>query len=50
MSEIKFRTHTETQGSHIHFLSPRSFIQGICPGPRLLMHFRNKLIFYGVEL
>jgi hypothetical protein len=25
----------------------RSFIQGIRPGPRLLMVFRNKLIFYG---
>jgi hypothetical protein len=26
------------------------FIQGICPCPRLLMNFRNKLIFYGEEL
>jgi hypothetical protein len=25
-------------------------IQGICSGPRLLIHFRNKLIFYGEEL
>jgi hypothetical protein len=30
---------------HIHFLSRRPFIQGICPGPRLLMNFHNKLIF-----
>jgi hypothetical protein len=36
--------------SHIHFLSLRSFIQGIRPGPRLLENFRNKLIFYGEEL
>jgi hypothetical protein len=36
--------------SHIHFLSLSSFIHGICPGPRLLMNFRNKLIFYGEEL
>jgi hypothetical protein len=35
--------------SHIHFLSFRSFIQGICPGPRLLLIFRNKLIYYGEE-
>jgi hypothetical protein len=32
--------------SHIHFLSLRSFIQGIRPGPRLLVVFRNKLIFF----
>jgi hypothetical protein len=31
--------------SHIHFLSLRSFIQRICPGPRLLMNFRKKAIF-----
>jgi hypothetical protein len=36
--------------SHIHFLLPRSFIQGVCPCPRLLVIFRNKLIFYGEEL
>jgi hypothetical protein len=36
--------------SHIHFLSLRSFIQGIRPGPRLRMNFRNKLIFYGEKL
>jgi hypothetical protein len=35
--------------SHIHFLSPRSFIQGILPGPRCLVIFRNKVIFYGEE-
>jgi hypothetical protein len=29
----------------IHFLSLRPFIQGIRPGPRLLVIFRNKLIF-----
>jgi hypothetical protein len=34
----------------IHFLSLRSFIQGIHPGPRLFEDFRNKLIFYGEEL
>jgi hypothetical protein len=33
--------------SHVHFLSLGSFIQGIRPGPRLLVVFRNKLIFYG---
>jgi hypothetical protein len=31
--------------SHIHCLSLRSFMQGIRPGPRLLVIFRNKLIF-----
>jgi hypothetical protein len=36
--------------SHIHFLSLRSFIQGIRPGLRLLVVFHNKLIFYGEEL
>jgi hypothetical protein len=36
--------------SHIHFLSLKSFIQEIRPGPRLLVVFRNKLIFYGKEL
>jgi hypothetical protein len=34
----------------IHFLSLRSLIQGIRPGPRLLVIIRNKLIFYGEEL
>jgi hypothetical protein len=28
----------------------RSFIKGICPGPRLLENFCNKLIFYYEEL
>jgi hypothetical protein len=32
------------------FLSLRSFIQGIRPGPRFLATFRNKFIFYGEEL
>jgi hypothetical protein len=36
--------------SHIHFHSLRSFIQRIYPGPRLLVFFLNKLIFYGEEL
>jgi hypothetical protein len=36
--------------SHINFLSLRSFIQEIRPGPRLFEHIRNKLIFYGEEL
>jgi hypothetical protein len=31
--------------SHIHFLSLTSLIQGIRPGPRLLVYFRNKFIF-----
>jgi hypothetical protein len=31
--------------NHIHFLSVKSFFQGIRPGPRLLVIFRNKLIF-----
>jgi hypothetical protein len=35
---------------HILFHSLRSFIQEIRPGPRLLVIFRNKLIFYGEEL
>jgi hypothetical protein len=35
---------------HIHFLSLRSFIQGIQPGLRLLVVFRNKLIFYCEKL
>jgi hypothetical protein len=34
----------------IRFLSLRSFIQRIRPGLRLLVIFRNKLIFYGEEL
>jgi hypothetical protein len=29
---------------------PEAYIQGIRPGPRLLVVFRNKLIFYGEEL
>jgi hypothetical protein len=33
-----------------YFLSLMSFIQGICPGPKLLINFRNKLIFYGKEI
>jgi hypothetical protein len=36
--------------SHVHFLSRGSFIQRIRPGPRRLVVFRNKLIFYGEEL
>jgi hypothetical protein len=36
--------------SHVHFLSLGLFIQGIRPGPRLRVVFRNKLIFYGEEL
>jgi hypothetical protein len=35
---------------HIRFLSLRLFIQGICPGLRLLVIFRNKLNFYGEKL
>jgi hypothetical protein len=34
--------------SHVHF-PLRSFIQGIYPGPNLLVYFRSRLIFY-VEL
>jgi hypothetical protein len=34
-----------TSSPYIHFLSCRSFIQGIRPGPRLLVIFRNKPIF-----
>jgi hypothetical protein len=33
--------------THIQFLTLKSIIQGICPGPRFLMNFRNKVIFYG---
>jgi hypothetical protein len=36
--------------SHIRFLSLGSFIQGIRPGPRHLVVFRNTFIFYGQEL
>jgi hypothetical protein len=36
--------------SHVHFLSLRSFVQGIRLGPRPLMNVRNKLIFYGEKL
>jgi hypothetical protein len=36
--------------SRNHFLSPRSFIYRIHPGPRLLQHFHNKLIFYREDL
>jgi hypothetical protein len=35
---------------HVNFLALRSFIQRIRSGPRFLMVFRNKLIFYGEEL
>jgi hypothetical protein len=31
--------------SHVHFLSLRSFIQGIHPGPRSLLYVHSKLIF-----
>jgi hypothetical protein len=35
--------------SYIHFLSLRSFIQGIRPGPRLLVIFRNKHMITGMN-
>jgi hypothetical protein len=47
LPKIHFNPSTK---SRIHFLSIRSFIQGIRPGPRLLVVFRNKLIFYGEQL
>jgi hypothetical protein len=34
-------TNFPSTKSHIHFLSLRSFIQGIRPGPRFLVNFRN---------
>jgi hypothetical protein len=46
---ICVKNDTSTK-SHIHFLSLRSFTKGIRPDPRLLVIFRNKLIFYGEEL
>jgi hypothetical protein len=36
--------------SHVHFFSLWLFVHGIRPGLRLLVVFRNKLIFYGEEL
>jgi hypothetical protein len=36
---------TDRSSPYRHFLSVRSFIQGICPGPRLLINFYNKHIF-----
>jgi hypothetical protein len=42
--------YTPCTKSYIQLLSFRSFIQGIHPGPMLLVIFRNKLIFYGEEL
>jgi hypothetical protein len=36
----------QSTNSHFHFLSLMSFIQGIRPDPRLLVIFRNKLIFF----
>jgi hypothetical protein len=42
------RIHTSdipSTKSHIHFLSLRSFMQGICPCPRLLTNSCNELIF-----
>jgi hypothetical protein len=36
--------------SHVHFISFRTFIQGIRPGPRPLLNVRNKHIFYGEVL
>jgi hypothetical protein len=47
---IFFNINIPSTKSHIHFLSLRSFMQGICPCPRLLMKVCNKLIFYGEEL
>jgi hypothetical protein len=46
----KHTSNIPSTKSHIHFLPLRSFIQGICPGPRLPMNFHNKLFFYGEEL
>jgi hypothetical protein len=36
--------------SHVHFLSLRLFIQGICPSLGPILDFRNKLTFCGEEL
>jgi hypothetical protein len=36
--------------SQVRFLALRSVIQRISPCPRLLVNFRNKLIFYGEEM
>jgi hypothetical protein len=46
---LPYTSHIPSTKSHIHFLSLRSFSQGIRPGPRLFEHIRNKLIFYGEE-
>jgi hypothetical protein len=51
--ERTFPIHTSNipgAKSHVHFLWLGSFIQRIRPGPRLLVVFRKKLIFYGEEL
>jgi hypothetical protein len=40
----------QVRKSHIHFLSLRSFIQRIHPGPRLFVIFCYKLIFYCEDL
>jgi hypothetical protein len=36
--------------SHVHIPLPRSFIQKILPGPRLIDPFRNEFVFYGEGL
>jgi hypothetical protein len=47
---VDFFSNIPGTKSHVHFLSFGSFIQGIRPGPRLLVVFCNKLIFYSEEL
>jgi hypothetical protein len=50
LSLYHFTSNIPGTKPHVHFLSLGSFIQGISPGPRLLVVFRNKLIFYGERL
>jgi hypothetical protein len=47
LRSILILSHIPSTKYHTDFLSLRSFIQGIRPGPRFFEHIRNKLIFYG---
>jgi hypothetical protein len=49
LSKIHFNFVPRTK-SHVRILPLRTFTQGIGPGPRLLVYFRNRLIFYGESL
>jgi hypothetical protein len=45
-----FPTNVPCAKSHVHIPLPRSFIQKIHPGPRLIDPFHNEFVFYGEGL